>query len=330
MAQQATNSDCPSTTDTDDIVNETINGTLSSTGYSDMHDLLVIRVSSIISACVVLTFNVMALIALNRTRGLPKAARVLSSSLLWFDAATLFTSVIRNMVTDSYMLNIITMTGLTMSSASFSNIAIMSLDRLILFQWPFFYVRHFINGSYVAFYYVVIVGFLLFFSYNWIECFFTMTSFWVTRQCLVPVIVTYKTISHVVSVLLCVPCFIWIAIIVVKQQRKERSRSETKPTIVVLVCCINYAITTVVILVFLFTHCSTSIIFRRTGADVLYMFNSLVDTSVYVMWFKECRYELLRIIGCLVPPLRQRLTRMRTEVSALTLDTTPNIVSITN
>ena len=317
MAKQVANSDCESVI-VDTYVGNESDTTTPQTGlnsdFADVHDLVAIKAGLITLAWVLLSISVTAFIALNRTRAIPKTACILSSSLLWFDCATILAFAVRNIVTDNIILNILTMVGLTMSSASFINIAVMSMDRLILFQWPYFYIRHFTNGSYVYFYYIIVVGFIVSFCANWMQCFISPSSFWDVRQCIVPLITVYMATSHVASVLFCFPCFVWIAIIVAKQQRKERSKSERNPTMVVLLCCINYSITTVIVLILLFTACYTTIIFRRTATDLLYMFNGLLDTFVYVLWFKECRYELLKIVSCFVPPLRPKLEKMRHEV----------------
>ena len=321
MAKQVTNPKCGAVIVDDYVGNEsdtTTNETGLNPDFSDRHDLIAIKAGLFTLACVILSIAVSAFIALNRTRTIPKAACVLSSSLLWFDCTTITAFAIRHLLTDSFVLNILTMLGLTMGSASFINIAVMSMDRLILFQWPYFYICHFTNGSYVCFYYIIIVGFMISFLAQWIPCFVSGSVFWDVRQCMEKLNAVYLTSTHVASVLLCVPCFVWIAIIVAKQQRKERSKSETNPTKVVLLCCINYTITAVILLILVYTNCQTTIIFRRTTVDMMYMFNGLMDTCVYVLWFKECRYELMKIVACFIPPLRPKLERMRNEVFDIT------------
>ena len=317
MTKQVTNSNCGAVVVGDYVGNEsdtTTNETGLNPEFSDMHDLIAIKAGLFTLACVILSIAVAAFIALTRTRAIPKAACVLSSSLLWFDCTTITAFAIRHLVTNSFVLNILTMIGFTMSSASFINIAVMSMDRLILFQWPYFYLRHFTNGSYVCFYYIIVVGFMISFCVQWIPCFVYRSLFWDVRTCMENLIEVYITTSHVVSVVLCVPCFVWVAIIVVKHQRKKRSKSETNPTKVVLLCCINYSITAVILLILVYTICHTTIIFRRTTTELLYMFNGLMDTCVYVLWFKECRYELVKIVACFIPSLRPKLEKMRNEV----------------
>ena len=321
MVKQEATTDCESVNVDAYVGNETDTmtpQTVVHSNFSDMHDLVAIKAGLFTLACAILSIAITAFISLNRTRAIPKAACVLSSSLLWFDCATIFVFAVRHLLTDNFVMNMLTMFGLTMSSASFINIAVMSMDRLVLFQWPYFYIRHFTNGSYVYFYYIIVVGFIVSFCVQWIPCFVLRSLFWDVRQCMEELIEVYITSSHVASVLICLPCFVWIAIIVAKQQRKERSKSEKNPTMVVLLCCINYSITTVILLLLIYTSCQTTILVRRTTTELLYMFNGLMDTCVYVLWFKECRYELMKIVACFIPPLRPKLERMRNEVFDVT------------
>ena len=292
--------------------------TVNTPTYSNTHTLILIRVSLVTTSIVLMLFSVLALIALSRTKNIPKTACILSTSLLFFDCVTVLTYGVRNIVTDPVLLNIITLVGIGWATSSFINVAVMALDRLILFQWPYFYVRRFTNGSYVTVYYIIIAVYLIIFSGHWVNCFISMSDYRETRQCMLPLIIGYMTVTQSVSVLVCIPCFLWIAVIIIKQRQKKRSRSEKNPTIVVFVCCINYGLSTIGVFILLYTICQFTIIARRTATDIIHFVNVLVDTAVYVLWFKECRYELFKIIGCLIPPLRQRIERMRNEVFDVT------------
>ena len=316
MAQQRASLDCSSdlVSNGDYNASESEINETASLPIGDQHSTVAVRAGLITTSIVLLVFSLAALVALSRTKTIPTTARTLSSSLLWFDSATMLAFAFRNMVDDSFISNLLTMFGLTMSSASFVNIAVMSFDRVICFQWPYFYIRHFTHGSYVIVYYMIIVGTIIPFIALWIDCCVTMPSFWEIRQCLLPLTTVFLASSHVICVLICIPCFVWITVIVIKNQRKERSKKDISSTISVVVCSINYGFTTIIALTFLFTACHTTIILRRTISQLLYMMNGFVDTCVYVLWFKECRYQLLNIVGVLVPALRQKIARMRNEV----------------
>lgn len=305
--------DCASIVIVED--NETVvNQTVEISDFSDVHTEIVLRVTFVSVAGLLVAFSASAATAMNRTKNIPKTACILSTSLLWFDCATTFTYALRHLFNDNVILNLITLIGICWGCGSFLNIAVMSLDRLILFQWPYFYVRRFTNGSYVIVYYIIILGFIVGFTCHWMLCFINFSLFWEVRQCMVPLITVYVSASHVASMVISIPCFIWILIIIMKQRRRERAKNESNPTIVVFVCCINYAISTVLVFILLYTVCQISIIVRRSATESLYMCNGFVDTCVYVLWFKECRYELLKMVGKVVPPLRKKVERMRNEI----------------
>lgn len=314
MSQTVAVSECSSVSLTVDGNSTNTAGTYESSEFSDAHTEVAIKVLFVFTAGVLLVFSVPSLIALNCTRNIPKTACTLSSSLLLFDCATTISFALRQIVIEKNILNLITMVGLGWFTASIINIGVMALDRMILFQWPYFYIRYFSYGSFVYFYYVIVLFYLLGYTGRWILCFTNDPTFWEVRQCMNLIIISSLTVCFVCSMAVSIPSFVLIATIIKKQQRREHSRRETRPTIVVLICCLNYTFTVTVCLILLITICQTTIIFRRTATEMLFLFNGFVDTCVYVLWFKECRYELLRIVGIIFPPLKDKIMRMRNEV----------------
>lgn len=299
---------------TDDVNVTTTSSVAVNSDYSDVQTEIVVKVLFVSIAALLLTISIPALIALNRTKKIPKTACILSTSLLWFDCATTFCFALRHMITDKIVLNLITLVGVGWFIASIANIGVMALDRMILFQFPYFYIRRFSNGSFVIFYYIIILLYLLTYTGRWVICFLDDPTFWELRQCMNPVIISTMATCFISSMSVSIPSFILIAIIIIKQRRRERSRSESNSTIVVFICCINYTFTLIVCFILMLTICQITIVVRRTATDVVFMFNGFVDTFVYVLWFKECRYELMKIVGTICPPLKDKIERMRAEV----------------
>ncbi|KAH3693591.1 hypothetical protein DPMN_081055 [Dreissena polymorpha] len=52
------------------------------------------------------------------------------------------------------------------------------------------------------------------------------------------------------------------------------------------------------------------------------LFNGLVDTCVYVLWYRECRLELLKMAAKVFPYLQAHTERMRLEVFEISFRTT--------
>lgn len=295
---------------------ETMNGSLVvNKDFLDQHSVLWVKVVMVSVTIVISLFSITVLVALRRARHIPKTACLLSSSLLCFDCATILTFTLRNVVTNSRLLNIITLVGISWTIGSYINVAVMALDRVIFFQWPYIYIRRFNNGSYVFIYYIVMFVYLSAFTVHWVSCVITKTTFWDVRDCMVLLITIYMTVSQTFSVVICIPSLIWIVVIIIKQQQKERSRSENAPTIVVFMCCINYALCTVEVFALVYGLPNITIVARRTATEIVHMVNRLFDTCMYVLWFRECRYEFLKIIGSVIPPLRHVRQPMRNELS---------------
>lgn len=275
-----------------------------------MSDILVSLV--LVSGTVVcFVFSGLSLVALNRTRNIPKTARTLSSCLLALDCSTVATFAFRRLISDTLLTHIVTMIAIGWSSASFMMIALMSIDRLILFQFPYFYTRKFTNGIYTGVYFVVVALYLSLYSTQWVYC--TVLGSVSISECsgIASNISATKMVSACVSII----CFTWILVIIVKQKNEQRPRSESKSTVVVFLCCINYAVTGVISTVISASLQELTLNIRRVIVDVLYIFNGFADTCFYVLWFNECRYELLKIIATICPTLKGRVERMRADVT---------------
>ncbi|KAH3836600.1 hypothetical protein DPMN_109971 [Dreissena polymorpha] len=56
---------------------------------------------------------------------------------------------------------------------------------------------------------------------------------------------------------------------------------------------------------------------QRYGIDIFATANCILDPFVYVLWFRECRMELLKMLaGCLPtsPYLQDKIEKMRVEI----------------
>ena len=297
----------------------TTQATETSTNYLDKHENQTINHLLLSAAAVCLIFSGMSFVAINRTHNIPRTACFLSSTLLIFDCATTFTYATRKLVTDSDTLNVITMIGLGWSYASFINVAVMAMERLLVFQWPYFYMRHVSHSTCTKVLSAIMVLYLGAWTSEWVVCFFTRTGFWNIRRCLDPVVIKYMTATFATLAIVTTTCFMKILFIIIKQRRKVLPQSEStarnhRSTIVVFLCCLNYIFTAVINIVLVYTLAQITIVVRRTILDVLYIVNGLVDTCVYVLWYKECRYELLKIMSICIPPLRLKAERMRVEI----------------
>lgn len=101
-----------------------------------------IKVSIFIVSVLVLIFTGISFIALLRTRSTPKRARFLSAALLVFDFLSTLMYTIRKIVEDPRYNLMFQLIAMACSYSAYINIAIMSLERLLMFEWPIFYLRY--------------------------------------------------------------------------------------------------------------------------------------------------------------------------------------------
>lgn len=288
--------------------------------FLDKYTDIAINSSFFIAAILCLIFSAMSFVAMNRTRNIPRTACFLSSSLLLFDCATTLTYATRKFIDNSDILNIITLIGLGWSYASFINVAIMAVERLIVVQWPYFYTRKMSYYTSIKILITLMVLYLVAWTSEWIACFFKTSGFWNIRACWGPIIIKYMTVTFATLLVVIVICFMKIVMIIIVKQRskvhpeRQMSSRNNRSIIVVFLCCVNYVFTALINLILVYTTDHVSIVVRRTILDILYMLNGLVDTFVYVLWYKECRYQLLKMIAVVIPSLRPKIERMRVQI----------------
>lgn len=277
---------------------------------------LSVRLPFILSACFCMCFTGVSLLAFARTRQTPRTARFLSSALLVFDLLTTFSFTVRKVTSDKKTNILVEFVGIGWSFLAYLNIAIMSFERLIVFQWPNFYLRHvtYAVAKVAAFitWTLFVTFYLIFFSICMLEddprtfaiCLKQVTTAFIQ--------VTFPTVVFLSSV-----CYLLILFIIRKQTYRTLSeRSHTtkmyRSTVVVFLCLVNFVFTTSLFLGF--SAFTVNIDVRRLTLDALSMINGLFDTCLYVLWFKECRMELLKIVSLCVPKLKQNIDSMRVQI----------------
>ena len=267
---------------------------------------------------IILIFNGISLVALNRTRQTPQTARFLSSALLVFDFLTTFFFQVRKFaVTFQYSL-MLQFIGNGWSFLAYVDVAIMSIERLIIFQWPNFYLR---RVSFRAFRNASLILWILYLG-SWTSgigyCLFSNgDNDRAMGECSDVVMTFYVLLTCPVSTILSAICFVKIVSIIRKQTSKvmgkRKSFKNHKSTIVVFMCLTNYIVTSICYAIIMFVTINDNVQ-RRIFMDLLMMVNGLMDTCVYVLWYKECRLELLKMGATLFPSLNTRIEAMRRSV----------------
>lgn len=289
-------------------------------GYNTNLDNIVdfrIKMVAIALGVIIILMNAISIIALGRTRHMPRTAKFLSQALLVFDFSSTLLSTVRKFVMDSKHNLIFQNLSMGFNFLAYIVILVMSIERLVVFHWPNFYLRVF---KFNAFKTVCLVMWILY-KLGWIVD-FSLCYMFVdeTRKesllCFRHVIERHVMMIYWTSTVISCVCLIKISVTIVKQSNKtggSRTAWQThKSTLVVLICMANYILTSVVtaILTFLIARAAD----RRIAQDFVMILNAFVDNFAYVLWFKECRLELLKMLAHAFPACERRAEELRVEI----------------
>lgn len=288
--------------------------------YTNNLDYIVkieIKVSIFVVSVLVLLFNGVSLIALLRTHHTPKTARFLSAALLVFDFLSTLMYTIRKVVEDPRYNLMFHMMAMACSYSAYINIAIMSLERLVLFEWPIFYLRR------VRFCWVKAVCvttwsmYLGVYTIHTVQCYVNVdVESQHTLVCFENVIIRHALVIFTFTTV--VSCITLSRILMIIQKQREKnigvksSLRQHKSTACVLFCCGNYLVTTVSCMLLAFVVTQNHM--RRIVIDIVLTVNCFVDTCVYVWWYKECRLKLIQFFSKIYPGLERRVEAMRINI----------------
>lgn len=269
-------------------------------------------------AIVILIFNGISFLGLYRTKQTPRTARFLSSALLVFDFLTTLFFQTRKFAVNFQHSLMVQFFGNGWSFLAYVNVAIMSVERLMIFQWPNFYLR---RVSFPVFRNASVTIWSLYMA-SWIAgigyCFISNSENDIgIGDCSDVVMTMYVVLTCPLSTLLSCTCFFKILIIIRKQTNKVMGKGKSlrhhKATLVVFLCLINYVVITICYAIIMFVTVNDNVK-RRIFMDILMMVNGLLDTCVYVLWYKECRLELLKLAAKVFPSLNSKIETMRRSV----------------
>lgn len=292
------------------------NKTITEDGYPVNLDRVIdIKVTVGVSLITVflLVSNGISLVALNRTSHVPKTARFLSSALLVFDFVALFLFTLRKIVIGVRINLYVQIIGFSWSFIAYIVIAIMSLERLLVFQWPNLYLRRFSFSRFRAFALVIWTFYLAFYAGFVTHCFHWYNTDKDLRGCFDPLIFKYIHVTFPASAGISCLCLSKVAFLIRSHTTRIASLQSYKSTITVFLCCLNYLVTAVLYAVVLYVTVTENL-YRRVFVDVTMMINASLDICVYVLWYKECRLEVLKMLERYFPSLTGKIAKMRIEI----------------
>ena len=268
---------------------------------------------------IAIVFIVISLIALLKTRKLPKTTKCLNTGLLLFDFIVIscHTSItFLNEKTIIYKL----LKNCCFVSINLSHLTVtmMAIDRLIAINWPNKYLQLlFKRKSWKWIISVWIIVFALLHLYYSYLCSSVSEDRDMASDVCRDTYVLLISILLIINVIVPVICYIIVFGIIRNQSMRMRVPTSSffhhyKSTSVVLLYMVNILVTTILYFIIIVTEMSPRL--RMYYASIIHLLNGLADTCSYVLWFKECQLEVLKIMAICFPRLRQYIEPMRIKV----------------
>lgn len=269
-----------------------------------------------------------AIILMNRSKKIPYASKFLSTGLLIFDVYFIIVSTVRKFILDhTISLNVQTSVALSLQLANLT-VGVMTVERYILILKPMWYIRT-VSKKLVRI--LVIFIWLLDISLSMLVrygvCYIKFRSMSVFTEAgvcngIMSAFYGIVLLSVVITSLLCYyrifKCIRSKHIsggglsISTAAKRMYSYRSTFLVFIYLLVIIVSaLAYGTIIILIQLKIIKNTQL---RLAMEFVSLFNCLLDPFLYVLWFKECRLQLMLFIARFLKRYRHRAETMRMDV----------------
>ena len=254
-----------------------------------------------------------ALLATSRTKKTPYSAKLLSMGLLCFDIFFLLSAGISKLFEPE---EVFILQHLARGFQICAQIVVVSMafERLFVINWPYVYLRvaterrvQLVCGG------IFILSFLQYVAFRGSVCYARHMS----RKCGLPVPVYYFLLSLILPAA-SFASYMKIYKIIKNSVIKQPIRVY-KGTLVSFMFLLNSVATLLIML-----GLSLYNIFRPDRgegnkyvavlADSVGVINCIIDSTIYVVWFKEVRFEVLKMVGGLCPPVNPVVQKMYVEI----------------
>ena len=206
----------------------------------------------------------------------------------------------------------------------------MSLERLVVFQSPNFYIRCLtIDKIKVITCSIWFFASLLYVYVRFGVCFMTNKNASlqdVIGKCNQETFLLYfVTIAFVI--LSSYTCY-WRIIRIIKfdhvsHTMSVKSMQEYRSTSLVFVYIVTITLTSLGYVVILTLNLDRDNL--RIGNDMINTFNGMTDPCVYLLWYKECRMEIFKLLPWVPNVWKEKLEEMRMKIfEVVTMETTDN------
>ena len=302
-----------------------VNISLQKVGTSlEAYDLS-IKVLFAVLGIIFMVFASIAIVALNKTKQTPPTSRFLSSGLICYDILAVGCYTIRKFVEHHDINILIQVVGTGFCVLAYVTVGIMSFERLVIFYSPHFYLRHITPERVKKFVAIIWVVFsVMYYFIRLAVCYMnsdTFSMYNVVGSCNSASFLFYGTII-VLVVAVSLACYFKIFVII-KSEKPTTNKPESlsavakrlrayKSTSLVFVYILTITVTSLAYVFIISLNLDT--VPLRLANDVVNTFNCMMDPCMYVLWYRECRLEILKMIGVCTPSLTLHIEQMRMKV----------------
>ena len=265
----------------------------------------------------------LAFVAMSRTKRTPYATKLLSMGLLTYDNLFLLLSCVSKLFNyqDFHLVVHITR-GFQLASQII--VCCMALERLFVLNWPYKYLKVLterrtkvvcVSVFFFSFlqYAAVRVG-VCYARNKVLNCGLGMPIYFVIYTILVPAVsfISFIKIHKII-----------------RASRNTYTTMNTfrqyKRTTASFILLINTTFSQVVwigLSVMYFTRTASGVKeegFVATLTDWVNVLNCMIDVLIYVIWFRETRMELMKLVKGICPAFKQKIEKLRIEIFQITL-----------
>ena len=206
-------------------------------------------------------------------------------------------------------------------------IGIMSMERLIVFHSPNFYLRNCVAARVQRYVWVTWLGTIFIYYFTRYGACYLMfpdaTMGDVLGRCNK---VSFSLFGFTIASVIIVSLICYAKIFLIIWSEGKNTDSDKRVTLTSAARSMKQYKSTTLVFFYLIAVILTGIGYvlvmaqgldsrpQRLFIDTVNMFNCVVDPCMYVLWFRECRMEMLKIVALLFPRLSINVEKMRNDV----------------
>ena len=265
----------------------------------------------------------LSFVAISRTKKTPYSTKLLSMGLLSFDIIFLVLACVSKLFNYQDVV-VVWHTTRGFQIAAQILVGSMALERLFIINWPYVYLRTAtIKLTQRICFGIYLFSILQYFVVRGLACYARKKVF----GCGIPFFTYYFAISFLIPTVSLISYGKIYRIIRNKKGKKlhRYKLKQYKGTVSSFLVLINCTVTQTLCLilsvlnVLRFNSGVNGSGSTATLADCVNLINCIVDPLIYVIWFKETRMEILKLIQVVCPLVKPKVQKMRHEIFLISM-----------